>query len=201
MLNIMPQKLFRCQSGCSMLEMLGVLAIAGVISIGSLKGFSMAMATANANKSLSRLSEIASGIYELYANRNNYEGISLSLIANAGIIAEDEYYALDPAYPTDFTANLAAGYISRIGRSTVTTPEGTKKYFFISFIAPLDNKVLCRKTFEWANTYAGHLTLRKHPKSGMTRTVILGGFPVPMSNISTFCSSSDTQAWEFLLNL
>ncbi|MFR8205167.1 MAG: hypothetical protein ACLU99_01695 [Alphaproteobacteria bacterium] len=55
------------QSGRSMVEMLGVLAIIGVLSIGGIAGYSKAMAKFRVNKTLDQISMLVMNIRSLYS--------------------------------------------------------------------------------------------------------------------------------------
>lgn len=61
------------QSGRSMVEMLGVLAIIGVLSIGGISGYSKAMAKFRVNKTLDQISMLVMNIRSLYSANINYQ--------------------------------------------------------------------------------------------------------------------------------
>ncbi|MCP4394647.1 MAG: prepilin-type N-terminal cleavage/methylation domain-containing protein [Alphaproteobacteria bacterium] len=73
------------QSGRSMIEMLGVLAIVGVLSVGALAGYSMAITNHRINTAKQEIRQYLLGILDLYANENTYEGINTTVLFNAGI--------------------------------------------------------------------------------------------------------------------
>ena len=50
------------ENGRSMIEMLGVLAIVGVLSVGGMSGYSKAMMTYRSNKQLNQLVSVITGI-------------------------------------------------------------------------------------------------------------------------------------------
>lgn len=61
------------QTGRSMIEMLGVLAIIGVLSVGGLAGYSKAMIKFKTNKTIDEIIAIANNIKTLYANQKTYD--------------------------------------------------------------------------------------------------------------------------------
>ena len=75
------------QNGRSMIEMLGVLAISGVLSVGGIAGYSKAMQKYRTNKTIDMVSQLANGIRTLYAGRNNYDGLSAQVVYKAKIIS------------------------------------------------------------------------------------------------------------------
>ena len=65
----------RCpQSGRSMIEMLGVLAIIGVLSVGGIAGYSKAMTKYRVNKAIEQITLIAGNIRTFFAPQKNYVG-------------------------------------------------------------------------------------------------------------------------------
>ncbi|MCP4393272.1 MAG: hypothetical protein GY804_03240 [Alphaproteobacteria bacterium] len=77
------------QAGRSMLEMLGVLAIVGVLSVGALSGYSSAMEKYYANQAIDEIENYIVGIKDLYSDKTNYDGISEIVLSSAGIFPED----------------------------------------------------------------------------------------------------------------
>lgn len=75
-----------CEKGRSMIEMLGVLAIVGVLSVGGIAGYSKAMAKYKMNTLLSQVSELTMNIRSLYISQGDYEGMSERVVINAGVI-------------------------------------------------------------------------------------------------------------------
>jgi len=60
------------ESGRSMIEMLGVLAIIGVLSVGGIAGYSKAMAKFRANKTIDQVQHIVTNIRILFGSQKNY---------------------------------------------------------------------------------------------------------------------------------
>lgn len=83
-------KILLCQSGRSMIEMLGVLAIVGVLSVGTLAGYSMAMTDYKIGKAKSEITEMIINTQHLYSDRSNYSGLTKEIADDAGITAPDQ---------------------------------------------------------------------------------------------------------------
>lgn len=64
------------QRGRSMVEILGVLAVIGVLSIGGIAAYSKAMEKINIDKTIVDISTTTQKIKELYANQKSYEGLN-----------------------------------------------------------------------------------------------------------------------------
>ena len=74
------------QNGRSMVEMLGVLAIIGVLSVGGIAGYSKAMTKFKINKSMDQISMLVANIRTLFSGQRNYSGLSNTNAISFGII-------------------------------------------------------------------------------------------------------------------
>lgn len=74
------------QTGRSMVEMLGVLAIIGVLSVGGIAGYSKAMTKFKITKTFDQVSMTVANIRTLYSGQRNYSGLKTSNAFNMGII-------------------------------------------------------------------------------------------------------------------
>ena len=74
------------QNGRSMIEMLGVLAIIGVLSVGGLAGYSKAMKAYRIDKALSDVTMMVTNIKMAYQSQRDYSGISARLALNAKML-------------------------------------------------------------------------------------------------------------------
>ncbi len=66
------------QSGRSMIEMLGVLAIIGVLSVGGIAGYSKAMMKYRINKTIEQITLIAGNVRAFWGSQKNYIGADCS---------------------------------------------------------------------------------------------------------------------------
>ncbi len=77
------------QSGRSMVEMLGVLAIVGVLSVGGIAGYSTAMNTYKLNQAQTQISAITSKL-ATYAERNgSYAGLNNKVATKINAVPPD----------------------------------------------------------------------------------------------------------------
>ena len=83
---------YRCESGRSMIEMLGVLAIIGVLSVGGIAGYSKAMMQYKINKTVDQISQIAGNIRTMYGSQKSYSGVGNSSIWKKGHLVPDEMW-------------------------------------------------------------------------------------------------------------
>lgn len=77
------------ESGRSMVEMLGVLAIVGVLSIGGIAGYSKAMAKYKVNKTLDQLSMLITNVRTTFGNQSSYYGLNEKAAIDYDIVGND----------------------------------------------------------------------------------------------------------------
>ena len=84
------------QSGRSMIEMLGVLAIIGVLSVGGIAGYSKAIMKYRINKTIEQITLVAGNVRTFFANQpdgtgNNgrYKDLNISVMKKAKLIPDE----------------------------------------------------------------------------------------------------------------
>ena len=73
------------ENGRSMVEMLGVLAIIGVLSAGGLAGYSKAMFKHKLNSTMEQITMLVTNIRTMYGAQGNYAGLATDAV-NLGIV-------------------------------------------------------------------------------------------------------------------
>ena len=76
-------------SGRSMIEMLGVLAIVGVLSVGGIAGYSKAMEKFKINKTIEQVAQIATNIRTLYAQQKDFSGLNNTTAIQMGVVPDE----------------------------------------------------------------------------------------------------------------
>ncbi|MBQ8671263.1 MAG: hypothetical protein IJ525_01945 [Alphaproteobacteria bacterium] len=129
------------ESGRSMIEMLGVLAIIGVLSVGGIAGYSKAMMKYRINKTIEQITLIAGNVRAFFAPQKNYEGLSNTVIKKAKLIPDEMWDGNDIKNVFGYRVGLVT-----IIRSTV----GDKQAFRISY-AIGDNMEPCIEllSYDW----------------------------------------------------
>jgi Tfp pilus assembly protein PilE len=77
------------QNGRSMIEMLGVLAIIGVLSVGGIVGYSKAMNKYKTNQVLNGVTHTINNIKTLFMAQNNVKGLSTKEAYQAGVVPDE----------------------------------------------------------------------------------------------------------------
>ncbi|MBO6289727.1 MAG: hypothetical protein J6N45_05320 [Alphaproteobacteria bacterium] len=77
------------QEGRSMIEMLGVLAIIGVLTVGGIAGYTKAMTKYKTNKTKNQITSIVANIRTLYGSQISYNGLNNKRAIQMDIIPEE----------------------------------------------------------------------------------------------------------------
>ena len=124
------------QSGRSMIEMLGVLAIIGVLSVGGIAGYSKAMMKYRINKTIEQITLIAGNVRTFFAPQGNYDGLSSYSDTGKAIIKKaklvpDEMLTLDADGKITSITGAFGNSVSI--RSVERSAENDDKAFYIYF--------------------------------------------------------------------
>jgi len=104
------KRLRQAQKGRSMIEMLGVLAIVGILSAGGIAGYSMAMQTYKTNLLIERIQLLSSRIRTAWKN-GDYSGLTNTTLINSGkISAKDLENPFGGTLTVRYGAALGKGY-------------------------------------------------------------------------------------------
>ena len=112
-----------CCLGRSMIEMLGVLAIIAVLSVGGIAGYSKAMTKWKTNKTIEQTTNIIDGLTTLLLNQKQLSGTS-----------ENYPKELDSSYPSDIELFKTLGIIDEemLVDGELKTPFGGDFGFFVN---------------------------------------------------------------------
>lgn len=100
------------EQGRSMIEMLGVLAIVGVLSVGGIAGYSKAMNKFKTNKVGDQIQMISTNIRTLFSSQRTYAGLNNGMALQAGLIPGEMYQAVSSSgqsYSSSYTITNAFG--------------------------------------------------------------------------------------------
>ena len=99
------------QSGRSMIEMLGVLAIIGVLSVGGIAGYSKAMNKFKTNKVADNVAMIVTNIRTLYAQQKDYSGLENLSAVQMGVVPDELITATPETTKDDGLQNAFLGQV------------------------------------------------------------------------------------------
>lgn len=150
-----------CECGRSMVEMLGVLAIIGVLSVGAIAGYSKAMTKYKLNKQAEQFTQLFSTIlpYDSALGRND---------SSSGGYEQKNLIPLLKklnAIPTEMLVNGIDTYIEDVFKNQISIysvhePTYNSRYYQISFSLKSASSVMvenCRNVVIAAKAYTGEL--------------------------------------------
>ncbi len=157
------------QNGRSMIEMLGVLAIIGVLSVGGIAGYSKAMMKYRINKTIEQITLIAGNIRTFFAPQRSYAGLNNTVIKKAKLVPDEMW--------DGNTIRGAWGFDVDVGTASKSSYED-KKAFYLLWRFPLDDEICIEMlTQDWANAgvkgmwldYAGAVTVPVNIDTAVTK--------------------------------
>lgn len=139
------------ESGRSMIEMLGVLAIIGVLSVGGIAGYSKAMNKFKTNKVADNVSMLVANIKTLYAQQNTYTGLDNKTAISMGVVPDE----LGTNDSTGVLTNAFSGpvYIA----ASDSTAGNDKKAFTLVFTKLSREACISLVTNDWGSGYSSGL--------------------------------------------
>ncbi len=131
------------QGGRSMIEMLGVLAIIGVLSVGGIAGYSKAMTKYRINKTIDQITQISQNVRMLYGKQRqkNYRNLSERILYKANL-APKEMFTVDS---TIYKMNDAWGHSIQID------PIEKNEYFVIFLYSLPTEACIELATHDWGS--------------------------------------------------
>ena len=139
------------EAGRSMIEMLGVLAIIGVLSVGGIAGYSKAMNKFKTNKVADNVSMLVTNIKTLYAQQNTYTGLENKTAISMGVV------------PDELGTNETSGKLTNAFNGDVfigvsgSTNGDTSKAFIIVFEKLSREACITLATNDWGSGYSSGL--------------------------------------------
>ena len=190
------------QTGRSMIEMLGVLAIVGVLSVGGIAGYSKAMAKFKIGKTQDQIMNIVNNIRTLYGAEPNYAGLNVTTLISANIAPKDMIRGAE-------LVNAFGGTVTIAPAGSVANMEG----FGIAFHDLPKEVCIALATSDWGSAATGLDAIRidaanaatvangvamatpggvSASATGMTAiwtTTALQALPISIVNATTACDS------------
>lgn len=203
------------QSGRSMVEMLGVLAIIGVLSIGGISGYSKAMSKYRINKTLDQISMLVMNIRSLFASSVDYNGLTPATAISMGIIPADMQGSETTGTGTeeqtsDVIMNAYQGRVF-IGNPTTDGKTNTRE-FYVTYTGLNQESCVALLTADWgAQSGSGLVSVSvavvpsksTEPTTGWEEfTIENSAFPISIGTAASTCagateSSSAAIRWTY----
>ncbi len=150
------------ESGRSMIEMLGVLAIIGVLSVGGIAGYSKAMNKFKTNKVADNVSMLVANIKTMYAQQSSFNGLTKSSAVSMGLVP-DELVTTYPSGNTDnavlnnsFNGTVLINASNSVGATAASNTDDALS-FNIVFNGLSKEACITLATNDWGSGYSSGL--------------------------------------------
>ena len=136
------------ESGRSMIEMLGVLAIIGVLSVGGIAGYSKAMNKFKTNQVADNVSMLVANIKTLYAQQKTYTGLNNTSAVSMGVVPDE----------LGTSATLTNAFNGAVNiQAAASTAASDNKAFTITFNGLSKEACITLATNDWGSGYSSGL--------------------------------------------
>ena len=156
----------KLESGRSMIEMLGVLAIIGVLSVGGIAGYSKAMNKFKTNQVADQVSMLIANIKTMYAQQNSYEGLSNKTAVDMGLVPDElnagynKYNAGTTEQPDEkYRQDLTNSFNGNVYISAASSVGGQddKLAFYIIYTGLSKEACITLATNDWGSSFSSGL--------------------------------------------
>ena len=176
------------QSGRSMVEMLGVLAIIGVLSVGGIAGYSKAMAKFKLSKAMDQVSMLVANIRTLYSGQRSYSGLNNTNAISFGVV------------PSEMVGGGST--ITNAFSSAVTVASASSNmHFTVKFEGLGKEACVSMATADWGSGSGSGLVSIAPSSSSAAGTAISGSnLPVSLTTAAGACGCNDSSCsitWEY----
>ena len=148
------------ESGRSMIEMLGVLAIIGVLSVGGIAGYSKAMNKFKTNQVADNVSMLVANIKTLYAQQKTYNGLNNTSAVSMGVVPDE--------LGTSATLTNAFNGAVKIQAASSTSSTNDYKAFTLTFSGLSKEACITLATNDWGSGYSSGLIYLKVSNAQIT---------------------------------
>ncbi len=177
------------EAGRSMIEMLGVLAIIGVLSVGGIAGYSQAMSKYKVTKTTDQIQTMVTNIRTLFAGQRTYTGLETPKTAYTMGIFTDETY--------DSTNSVGSNAYG--GAITLTTADNAHQFVITYENIPNDACVRMIMS-DWGDSSSGFVGLSVGAgQQSVSFTTAGGTFPIDLGAAVGACTNADMNkiAWTY----
>lgn len=129
-----------------MVEMLGVLAIVGVLSVGGIAGYSQAMSKFKVTKAMDQVQTIITNIRTLYASQRTYTSLTPVQAQALGILTEESISGTKGLNPFGGTIEFGVG-----------SAAGTARSFTVKYGALTGEACVKMATADWGSDQSSGL--------------------------------------------
>lgn len=185
------------QTGRSMVEMLGVLAIIGVLSVGGIAGYSKAMAKYKLTKAMDQVSTTVTNIRTLYSGQPNYSGLTKKVAVQMGAVGAE---MLNGVKPESFTSSnkVLNAFAGEVNIEATTVNSVASAGFKVTFKGLGREACVALMSADWGSG-SGSGLVSVGSEGSAKGTVAAGTLPVSLATASGACNAAgDTNTVEWI---
>ena len=179
------------ESGRSMIEMLGVLAIIGVLSVGGIAGYSKAMNKYKTNKVADNVSMIVTNIRTLYAQQDDFNGLTNVSAQRMGVVPDELKTATEGTFSNAFLGTVDIAAVNAAG---LDANAGTDKAFLVTFGGLSKEACVTLATNDWGSGYSSGLLGISVSGEGETAAAVVAK---AKANAADITANSDCATTEY----
>ena len=184
------------ENGRSMVEMLGVLAIIGVLSVGGIAGYSKAMNKYKINKTTDQVSMLVANIRTLFSSQGNYGDLDNAKAIKFGVVPNDMIKTKTTGQGEDATtttslANAFGGDVTIAADKARNGDSGENEAFTIRYDGLTSEACVTIATGDWGSGQAsGLIAIGAGVKASLTTAIMKalmtdGGTPAAGAKLVT----------------
>lgn len=183
------------QSGRSMVEMLGVLAIIGVLSVGGIAGYSKAMAKFKLTKAMDQVSTTVTNIRTLYSGQPNYNGLTTTVAIAMGAVGAEMLNGV----ATSTASKAYNAFNGQVTIASATVNGNADAGFTVTFFGLGKEACVALSTADWGSGSGSGLVSVSagtgaaaggNFAAGATGTTAAATLPLKLSSAASGCSKS-----------
>jgi len=166
------------ETGRSMIEMLGVLAIIGVLSVGGIAGYSKAMMQYKINKTVDQITQVVGNARTLYGSQKSYKGIqTIDVWKKSHLIPDEMWNTAKTAAENPFGGGFA---VDPALKKNETNPDYKAFAIYLSGIP--EDACMAIATYDWGSgSSSGLIAISVNDGT----TGIITGYPIGCTGSST----------------
>lgn len=174
-----------------MVEMLGVLAIIGVLSVGGISGYSKAMAKFKMSKAMDQMSMMVANIRTTYSSMATYSGLSTATARSYGMASRDMFGTADNTLVNAFGGTVLV--------SSITNNAIPNTAFAVVYNGLNPEACMGLATADWGSAGLAAMQVGgaeaalpgEVPDGNGTSIFAQANMPITLANAATACSGTE----------
>lgn len=139
------------ENGRSMIEMLGVLAIIGVLTVGGILGYTKAMAKYRSNKVTDQITLFITNVRTMYAQQQTYVNLNNAMAIDLNLAPDELVVRGADGKPTGVLRNIFSGNVQIAPAAIDATDTAKVSSFVLTFYGLSRDACMQLATSDWGS--------------------------------------------------